>query len=88
MKEYAGKVLMLMESVWSRDARVPNEAYTLVSAGYKVSAISIRDKGEKSKENIQGVNVYRVSEITFFSMTRIIDIDTVTNKHFIHIHTY
>jgi len=70
MKEYPGRILMLLEGGFPGDARVPNEAYTLAGAGYKVSIIALRMKGEKAKENLRGVNIYRAPKVTLFKKSR------------------
>jgi glycosyltransferase involved in cell wall biosynthesis len=66
MKIYAGKVLMLLETSFHTDARVPKEAYALVKADYKVSVIAMHKKNRISREIINGVTVYSVPEITLF----------------------
>jgi glycosyltransferase involved in cell wall biosynthesis len=66
MKEYAGKVLMLLENRFPIDPRVRNEVYTLAEAGYKVSIIALRDEDEKNKEEVNGVTVYRVPIVNLF----------------------
>src|SRR5437867_8753042 len=47
-KEYAGKVLMMVENFFPADARVRNEAFTLSEKGYKVSVIALRGQDRKS----------------------------------------
>ena len=66
MKEYAGKVLMLVESSFPADTRVRNEAFTLSENGYKVSVIALRRPGEKAHEILNGVSVYRIPRLTLF----------------------
>jgi glycosyltransferase involved in cell wall biosynthesis len=75
MKKNAGKALMLLEGEFPSDPRVSKEAYALVSAGFKVSVIAICNKGDKVKENVEGVNVYRVPKIALFKK------GTTYNKH-------
>jgi glycosyltransferase involved in cell wall biosynthesis len=67
MREFAGKVLMLVENHFPRDTRVRNEAFTLAAHGFKVSVISLRDPGESFRETANGVNVYRLPRLTIFS---------------------
>ena len=61
MKGSAGKrVLMLIENApYSRDARVPREAETLVSAGYQVSVICPGEPSRPWRESVDGVCVFR-----------------------------
>jgi glycosyltransferase involved in cell wall biosynthesis len=66
MKEYVGRILMLVEDYFPEDVRVKNEAYTLTQAGYKVTVIALRKKGEKAKENVNNVCVYRLSKLKIF----------------------
>ena len=66
MKEYAGRVLMLVENEFPADARVRNEAFTLNDNGFKVSVIALRGAGEKSHEVVNGIAVYRVPKLTLF----------------------
>jgi glycosyltransferase involved in cell wall biosynthesis len=66
MKEYAGRVLMLLENRFPIDPRVRNEAYTLTKAGYKVSVIALCDEKEKYREDVNGVTVYRVPLVNLF----------------------
>jgi glycosyltransferase involved in cell wall biosynthesis len=60
------KVLMITESPFPEDTRVKNEAYTLVEAGFRVSVIALNFNRRKAKENLNGVNVYRLPTITIF----------------------
>lgn len=67
MKESAGRVLMLVENCFPADTRVRNEAFTLTENGFKVSVIALRGNGEKSREIVGGVTVYRVPRLTVFA---------------------
>src|SRR2546428_1221368 len=69
MKDYAGRVLMLVENFFPIDPRVHNEACTLTQAGYKVSVIALRNTGEKRSEIVEGVRVYRIPRLTLFKKT-------------------
>ncbi len=60
------KVLMLTENFFPVDVRPRNEANALTKAGYKVSIIALRSKGEKVRENVNGVQTYRIPEISLF----------------------
>lgn len=54
------RVLMLLENTpYSRDARVPREAETLVSAGYRVVVICPGEPGHPWRNEEQGVRIYR-----------------------------
>lgn len=66
MKEYAGRILMLVEDHFPADVRVSNEAFTLVNAGYKVAVIGLSKTGEKAKEDVNGVSVFRIPTLTLF----------------------
>lgn len=61
------RILMLLENNYLNDSRVKNEAQTLVSAGYKVTVISLGEGNQYSKECINGVTVYKVPTINLFS---------------------
>jgi len=69
MKEYAGKILMLVENNYPDDPRVKNEAETLTSSGYKVTVLALKGDGEKNREVINNVVVYRIPTITLFNKT-------------------
>src|SRR5438105_6440828 len=66
MKEYAGRVLMLVEHCFPADPRVRNEAFTLVKNGFQVSVIALRGPRETAREIVNGVAVYRIPTITLF----------------------
>ena len=66
MKEYAGKVLMLVENCFPADTRVRNEAFTLAANGFKVSVIALRGQAETPREVVNGVTVYRIPRLTLF----------------------
>ncbi len=69
MKTNLAKILMLVENNFPRDPRVKNEAYALREAGYTVTVIALRKKGEKAKEVVNGVTVYRARELELFKKT-------------------
>jgi glycosyltransferase involved in cell wall biosynthesis len=69
MKKGVKKILMLLENCFPQDVRPRNEAASLIKAGYKVSVISIRMKGQKIKEQVDGVHVYRIPQLTLFKKT-------------------
>ena len=61
---------MLTESAFPNDTRVRNEAYALANAGYKVSVIALRRYDyEKPTDTVNGVNVYRIPEVTLLKKT-------------------
>ncbi|MEW6442910.1 MAG: glycosyltransferase family 4 protein [bacterium] len=62
----AGSVLMLVQNYFPHDPRVRNEAYTLARNGYKVTVLALKGKGEKSRETVEGVRVYRVPQPSLF----------------------
>jgi glycosyltransferase involved in cell wall biosynthesis len=69
MKESAGNVLMFLENRYPHDPRVRNEATALVTAGYRVTVISLRAKGEASHAFFNGVEAYRFPRIAVFNKT-------------------
>ena len=60
---------MLVESWYPEDTRVRNEAVLLASAGYQVSVISLKKPGQKWRETLDGVRVYRVPRLEWFKKT-------------------
>jgi glycosyltransferase involved in cell wall biosynthesis len=70
MKESAGRILMLLEHPFPRDVRVRNEARVLRDAGYKVTVVALKcDTGERFWEEVDGIHVYRIPELTLFKKT-------------------
>jgi glycosyltransferase involved in cell wall biosynthesis len=63
------KSLMLVENWYPQDTRVRNEATLLVSAGYQVSVVCLRKKGQPWTEEINGVYVYRLPRVDLFAKT-------------------
>jgi glycosyltransferase involved in cell wall biosynthesis len=57
---------MLVENCFPADARVRNEAFTLARNGFQVRVIALRGRGEKRREIVNGVTVYRVPRLTLF----------------------
>lgn len=57
---------MLVENSFPADTRVRNEAGTLVENGYRVSVISLGLPGQRWREVVEGVTVYRVPRLTVF----------------------
>jgi glycosyltransferase involved in cell wall biosynthesis len=66
MKEYAGKVLMLVESAFPLDSRVRKEALHLSQHGYKVSVICLKSGHQKNREHWKGISIYRLPRLTLF----------------------
>src|SRR5215813_9031558 len=66
MKASAGRVLMLVENSFPADSRVRNEAFTLVSNGFRVTVLALRKPGEKLREIVNGVTVYRMPRLELF----------------------
>ena len=65
----AGKILMLVENYFPQDTRVTNEASLLTNAGYQVSVVALRRKGQAGHEIMNGVEVYRVPTVELFKKT-------------------
>ena len=61
---------MLVENEFPRDTRVRNEAFTLASKGLQVSVVALRGAGEKPRESLNGVTVYRIPRFTVFTKLR------------------
>jgi glycosyltransferase involved in cell wall biosynthesis len=81
MKAYAGRILMLLKNTFPIDPRVRNEAHVLTEAGYKVSILALSSKGDKAKEDLNGVAVYRVPRVNLFTKS-------TSSKSRIHILLY
>jgi len=69
MKEADGRILMLVENYFPQDTRVKNEADLLTNAGYHVSVIALRTKGQPRREIVDGIEVYRVPHLELFKKT-------------------
>ena len=69
MKASAVRILMLVENHFPQDTRVKNEAILLTEAGYHVSVIALRKKGQVMTEVINGVQVYRLPRLELFKKT-------------------
>jgi glycosyltransferase involved in cell wall biosynthesis len=64
-----GKILMLVENHFPQDTRVKNEASLLTEAGYQVSVIALRSKGQAGREILNKVEVYRLPKLELFKKT-------------------
>jgi len=69
MKSPAIRILMLVENHFPQDTRVKNEAILLTEAGYHVSVIALRQKGQVMTEVVNGVQVYRLPRLELFKKT-------------------
>ena len=69
MKASPGRILMLVENYFPQDTRVKNEATLLTEAGYQVSVIALRKKGQLMTEVVNGVRVYRLPHLELFRKT-------------------
>jgi glycosyltransferase involved in cell wall biosynthesis len=67
------KILMLVENYFPQDTRVMNEASLLVDAGYQVSIICLRGKGQAGHEVLNRVDVYRLPALELFKKTPVAD---------------
>jgi len=57
---------MLVENRFPVDARVRNEAFTLARNGFQVRVLALQGRGEKWRETVNGVTVYRIPRLTLF----------------------
>lgn len=55
-----GRICVVRHGYYPLDPRVRKEVHALREAGYVVDVVCLRNKGEKKRENVQGVQVYRV----------------------------
>lgn len=60
---------MLVENYFPQDTRVTNEASLLVDAGYQVSVIALRRKGQAGHAIVNRVDVYRLPTLELFKKT-------------------
>jgi glycosyltransferase involved in cell wall biosynthesis len=54
------RICVIRHAYYPRNSRVPKEVRALCEAGYCVDVVCLRYKGEKTRENVQGVQVYRL----------------------------
>ena len=71
----AGKILMLVENYFPQDTRVTNEASLLTDAGYQVSVIALRRKGQAGHEILNGMEVYRLPTLELFKKTPCVNVN-------------
>lgn len=60
---------MLVENNYPQDTRVRNEATLLAAAGYDVSVICLRKRGQPAMEIVDGVHAFRVPRLELFKKT-------------------
>ena len=75
MMRSAGKILMLVENYFPQDTRVTNEARLLTDAGYQVSVIALRRKGQAGHEILNDVEVYRLPTLELFKKTPCVNVN-------------
>jgi glycosyltransferase involved in cell wall biosynthesis len=61
--------MMLVENHFPQDTRVTNEATLLTGAGYQVSVVALRRRGQAGHEVLNGVEVYRLPTLELFKKT-------------------
>lgn len=54
------KVLIIRHAYYPSDPRVRKEAEALIDKVYEVDVICLRNKSEQSRDNVYGVNIYRI----------------------------
>jgi len=69
MKKTVPKTLMFVENPYPNDTRVRNEAEALTDAGYAVTVVALRKKGQPRSEVVNGVQVYRLPQWELFQKT-------------------
>jgi hypothetical protein len=60
---------MFVENLFPDDPRVRNECETLSAAGYCITVVGLRHKGERFAEMVQGIQVYRLSRLSLLKKT-------------------
>ncbi len=60
------RILMFVENSYPNDPRVKNECDVLAAAGYPITVVALRRKGQPRSDVINGVNVYRVPRLELF----------------------
>ena len=54
------RICMVRHAYYSTDARVRREANALREKGYEIDVICLKEKGEKGREAINGINIHRL----------------------------
>jgi hypothetical protein len=75
MLRSAGKILMLVENYFPQDTRVAKEATLLTDAGYQVSVVALRRKGQARHDTLNRVEVYRLPTLELFKKTPFVDVN-------------
>ena len=71
MSDSLGRVLMFVENNFPGDPRVKNEADTLTAAGYSVTVVGLREKGDtETFKVVDNIRVYSIPRVSLFSKTR------------------
>jgi glycosyltransferase involved in cell wall biosynthesis len=60
---------MFVENAFPQDTRVKNEADALSAAGYSVTVVALRKRGQPRSEVISAVQVYRLPRLELFNKT-------------------
>lgn len=60
---------MFVENAYPNDTRVKNEADALTDAGYSVTVVGLRKRGQSRSEIVKGVQVYRLPRLELFQKT-------------------
>jgi glycosyltransferase involved in cell wall biosynthesis len=60
---------MFVENAFPNDVRVKNEADALTAAGYSVTVVALRRKGQAVSEMVDGIRVYRLPRFELFRKT-------------------
>src|SRR5437764_407068 len=69
MKESARRTLMFVENAFPQDTRVKNEADALTVAGFAVTVVALRKRGQPRSEVVDGIRVYRLPRMELFKKT-------------------
>lgn len=69
MKASAGRILVLVENAYPQDPRVKNECDALSGAGYAITVVALRKRGQPRAAVVDGVQVYRLPRLELFKKT-------------------
>src|SRR6185436_532764 len=67
MKASRRRVLMFLENVFPDDPRPKNECDVLTEAGYSITIVALKKKGQTRSEIVNGVQVYRIPRLELFT---------------------
>jgi len=59
-RKQSQKLCIIRHGYYPRDPRVRKEAEALIDKGFEVDVVCLKDVGEKSRDNVYGVNIYRL----------------------------